>query len=643
MGKPYWSELTHLPATYGWANQVDVSRFERGVRDGSLLPLVAIGSGGSFSAAVHAAWCHQRSTGQLGVAVTPLQAADLPNMRTISALILSAGGSNPDVLGVCRRMIQHEPAFLTVLCLSEDSPLAQLCAEYEFVRCAEAPLQLRDGFVATNSLLALATIVSRSYSQLLRTGIPANLEELLHASNGLDQWVEALRETCLLAVRRPYLLVLHGGAASMPAAFDLESKCSEAALAAVQLSDYRNFAHGRHHWLAKKGADTGVIAFMTKEDSRVAERTLALLPDEVAVAPIRIASKGDNAALEALVASLYISGFIGDAHEIDPGRPGVPDFGRRIYHLNAWAKQASAATIHRKTAIERKAGLPMELLSREEAERWNEAYDTFVEKLETATFEALVLDYDGTVCDDKFRYTTLPSNIAGPLESLLRAGAHIGVATGRGKSVRTALRDCIGSTWWRQVIIAYHNGAEIATLDVNDIPPATFPEAVLIQTIGERLESSSALKNLAQLDCKPYQVTVISTSPAYTDRVYNLVCDLTADTFAHGITCLRSAHSVDLLAPGITKVRLLDHLAGEAVSRAPALLCIGDLGGWPGNDFALLGTPYSLSAHHVSSAPDRCWNLAPAGFRNSQATRWYLKSTEPSGSMLTFRLSRSGT
>ena len=641
MGKPYWSELAHLPATYGWANQVDIPRFSLGVRDGSLLPLVAIGSGGSFSAAVHAAWCHQRATGRLGVALTPLQAANV-NLRGTAALILSASGNNPDVLGVCRRMIQQEPSLLNVLCLAKDSPLARLCAEYEFVRCDEAPLELRDGFVATNSLLAFAIIVSRSYSELTRqqTNIPESLEGLLHTSNGIDRWVEALRETCLTAVRRPYLLVLHGGAASMPAAFDLESKCSEAALAAVQVSDYRNFAHGRHHWLAKKGAETGVMALITEEDRRLAERTLALLPGKVAVAPIRISSKGENTALAALVTALYVAGFIGDAHQIDPGKPGVPEFGRRIYHLNAWGKQASGRIL-RKVAIERKAGCPMQLLSREDADQWNEAYDRFVAKLESTRFEALVLDYDGTVCDDQFRYTTLPSNIASPLESLLRAGACIGIATGRGKSVRTALRQCLGSTWWPQVVIAYHNGAEIATLDNDDIPLAAVRDTGIMQTVGERLASSSALKRIAQLDCKPYQVTVISTSPANTERVYGLVCDLTADTFAHGITCLRSAHSIDLLAPGITKIRLLEHLAASVASPTPAFLCVGDLGKWPGNDFALLGTPYSLSAHEVSSAPDRCWNLAPAGFRNSQATRWYLEHMELSGSMLTFRLDRS--
>ena len=179
-------------------------------------------------------------------------------------------------------------------------------------------------------------------------------------------------------------------------------------------------------------------------------------------------------------------------------------------------------------------------------------------------------------------------------------------------------------------------------LDDDDTFPDAVPEAAVMQTVGERLASSVALKSIAQLDRKPYQVTVISTSPANTERVYDLVCDLTADTFAPGITCLRSAHSVDLLAPGITKIRLLERLATTVVAPTPAFLCIGDLGKWPGNDFALLGTPYSLSAHEVSSVPDRCWNLAPAGFRNSQATRWYLEHMEPSDRMLTFRLDRSG-
>lgn len=54
------------------------------------------------------------------------------------------------------------------------------------------------------------------------------------------------------------------------------------------------------------------------------------------------------------------------------------------------------------------------------------------------------------------------------------------------------------------------------------------------------------------------------------------------------------------------------------------ILCIGDKGRWPGNDFDLLSEPFSLSVDEVSSDPVTCWNLAPAGYRGIQATLYYL-------------------
>ena len=35
-----------------------------------------------------------------------------------------------------------------------------------------------------------------------------------------------------------------------------------------------------------------------------------------------------------------------------------------------------------------------------------------------------------------------------------------------------------------------------------------------------------------------------------------------------------------------------------------ASLCIGDRGQWPGNDFELLSTPFSLSVDEISNDPD---------------------------------------
>ena len=54
------------------------------------------------------------------------------------------------------------------------------------------------------------------------------------------------------------------------------------------------------------------------------------------------------------------------------------------------------------------------------------------------------------------------------------------------------------------------------------------------------------------------------------------------------------------------------------------VLSVGDKGQWPGNDYELLNTPYSLSVDEVSADPDTCWNIAPAGHRGTQAVLDYL-------------------
>ena len=56
---------------------------------------------------------------------------------------------------------------------------------------------------------------------------------------------------------------------------------TEAALGNLQLADYRNFAHGRHHWLAKRSRTGAVLAFISDADRTLAERTLHLIPSDI--------------------------------------------------------------------------------------------------------------------------------------------------------------------------------------------------------------------------------------------------------------------------------------------------------------------------------------------------------------------------
>ena len=75
------------------------------------------------------------------------------------------------------------------------------------------------------------------------------------------------------------IVVLHG-VSSKIGAIDLESKFSEAALGNLQVADYRNFAHGRHNWIYKRGKSSGILAFITPEDNALAKKTLAFNPQK---------------------------------------------------------------------------------------------------------------------------------------------------------------------------------------------------------------------------------------------------------------------------------------------------------------------------------------------------------------------------
>jgi fructoselysine-6-P-deglycase FrlB-like protein len=129
MGKPYATEIESLPDTYAWCLKQTVSLLSECIQSQSQFPLLAIGSGGSFTAAAFAAYLHQLTTGQIAKAATPFDAVHSPlNLRNTCILLLTAGGKNPDVLGAFTKLIEREPRSITVLCTRSKSPLSKLAA-----------------------------------------------------------------------------------------------------------------------------------------------------------------------------------------------------------------------------------------------------------------------------------------------------------------------------------------------------------------------------------------------------------------------------------------------------------------------------------------------------------------------------------
>ncbi|MBV8229809.1 MAG: hypothetical protein JO329_07485 [Planctomycetaceae bacterium] len=416
MGKPYDSELGDLPRTYEWARTVDIDALAASIRRYAEVPLVAVGSGGSLTSAYFACLLHSLYTGRLARPMTPYELVGSPvHLGGLGVLFLTARGGNPDILDSFDIAVRRVPRRIGLLCTRTGSPLVTRAADVAGAEIHEFDLPtIKDGFLATNSLLATSVLLARAY-QLdppSSDSLASRFEELVHPGQSGQEFHADLSHRCRALWDRPTTLVLHGQT-TQPAAIDLESKFTEAALGHLQLADYRNFAHGRYHWLAKHGEGCAVLSLASADDVDLAEKTLGLLPGNIPKARLQV-ENGVSGSLKALALSLFIAGLAGRARVVDPGRPRVPAFGRKLYHLGGAYRVRAVPRIGEAeaVAITRKAGASIRTLSAQGTlQRWRQAYALFTEQLCSTPFKAIVLDYDGTLCDASERYSCLSCGV----------------------------------------------------------------------------------------------------------------------------------------------------------------------------------------------------------------------------------------
>ncbi len=646
MGKRYWSELENLEKTFDWARTVDLGSLQ-GLREAyAECPLLAVGSGGSFSSAFLATYLHRNATGSLASAVTPLEIVHSPfDLRRIAVLFLTAGGGNPDVLGAFKKTAKKEPSRLGILCMKKNSPLAKLSKEYSTIDRFEFRLPAgKDGFLATNSLLATSVLLARAYEQPhVEPELPEALTDIAYQGQKSQDYLDWLEEESTALWDRETLVVLYGPS-THAAAVDLESKFAEAALGQIQLADFRNFAHGRHHWLAKHGATSAVLSFVTNDVRDVAQKTLALIPGSVPRLEIDLGEPGPRAAIGGIVNTLQLVGLIGKFQDFDPGRPHVPDFGRQIYHLKAFPtsrQRKAVASSNETVAIDRKSQWESpKSRSNGQLTKWEGAYKTFIKKLGDQRFGAIVCDYDGTLCDQTERFTEPRGEVVQYLRSLLKSGILLGVVSGRGTSLKTTLRGVLPQEDWDHVFLGYYNGAEIGKLSDDDGPDNRPRAGRHLTSTARGLESDESLLEVSTVDVRNKQISIVPSQRRNLSFCWERVQFALSRQTSRGIRVFRSGHSIDVVAPAVSKTNLVQHVRNQLPDEDVEILCIGDKGRWPGNDYELLMEPFSLSVDEVSSATESCWNLAPAGVRHVDAVLEYFGKCEVHKSFFQFLVSK---
>lgn len=611
MGRAFENELSNVNDTFKFSLSRDTKIVEQFLSRISSIPLIVVGSGGSYSAAkAFELFAQSSGLSPLAKAMTPFELNSYPRLvKENACVLLTAGGNNRDTVNAFKFISELEPQEFLSICMRDKSKIHKLASEYSKIYFYEGAIPFgKDGYLAVNSLFSIVTILIKAFHEIYPNNVFYNIDSTVNFIYSRDSEIKKQNIETLMRYRT--YITLYGGIAT-PAAFDLESKFSEAALGAVQLTDFRNFAHGRHYWLSQNASDTCIIMFISPNEEDIAKATMKVLPPEIPIIEIRTNKDNSFGVLDLLYQVFLYTQLIGEVKKTDPGRPKVKDYGRKLFHINYnfWSPHRSNPYKGiSKRAVYRKCGTSELLFS-----KYEQSFFMFAKSITSKQFQAVIFDYDGTiknVMDKNF-----DPKISSKLIEMLHNNVQLGIATGRGKSVKEELRDIIPSPYWKKVIIAYYNGGAIASLDNDAIPDVNIQADSSLQSIYNKIKS--VVPNVSNIELRPKQISMIfdgCNDPSIEIRIRE-IC-------AHhsNIKIWKSGHSIDIVTSDCSKLNILDYI------KAPYVLTIGDSGGIEGNDYELLSTPYSLSVDKVSKSFDSCWNCSPLGINGPDATIFYLNS-----------------
>lgn len=601
MKRRYDSELSELASTYRTCVRTPIDELDAAL--GWRGPAVFAGSGGALAAARLAADLHTSESGAAAVATTPLSAATTAYAPDVGLVMFTARGRHPDAAMTVRAGRLRGASHLAVVSARRRDELPpELSGPDVFVATVPSP---PDGFLATNSVLAMATAICRAHCFDLPGDLPAFHEDVPRPT------------------RRSALVLTGPGLNAVGC--DLEARLGETGLADAQVTDFRNLAHGRHVGLLRKHEHVTVVAISDQTSKALADRTLALLPPEIDVIRLESPLPGPASVLDLLVRSMQLTSAIGRDQGVDPGRPGVAEFGRRLYHLPTTKLVTSSVPSPGERKCREAVGLDRST-AEAAALRW-------VSELADVEFGGIVLDYDGTCCSTWDRFRPPPADVQEQLFRLLDGGVMVGFASGRGRSLHVDTRSWLPPPLWDRVQVGLYNGTYLTRLS-DDLDDFTDCDGDLAAA-ADRL-TSDALSDTWIVERRRTQVSVsAATGRATGAQLLPMVKAVLARPPALPCKALASGHSVDIILTGTGKAAVVDAV-GELAGRG--VLTIGDQGQADGNDFELLATvTSSLSVDRCSPDLTRCWNLDVRGERGPSLLVRYLRALDVKEAVARFR------
>jgi len=483
----------------------------------------------------------------------------------------------------------------------------------------------KDSFLATHSLISSISallVASNMASSDLSPGLAEAFEAAALVELDEDRRHAAIGQFASLKANDTVLIITDPQISAVASL--LETSIWEASICSVQLTDFRNFAHGRHTWLHHRPHKTIVLALTGHDTEEIWEQTLQLLPSQVRRISMNFGNCGRFRIAVGLVKGLVWIEAMGCAVDIDPGKPGIADFGKSLY------KDGSLAELSEKLgpAVRQKRRAKFEHDAPSADDPGIHAADRVrLARLFGAHIGGIVFDYDGTIVATDQRLMPPAQALVDELKRLHGLGLRLAIATGRGGSAGEMLRQVLPPDMQPHVLVGYYNGGYIKQLDV-DIryePPKEARE--IIETAAWLAGRSDLFSAPIRGEHSRVQISIQLDNIPDLERFNReiMACEAVA---SGAVRVTRSGHSLDLIPAGSSKTNVADRLA-EDLAADGIVLRIGDQGSRDGNDNEFLTHPYGISVKDVCGRDDGCWSLFGAYLTGPEALLRLLKNLKP--------------
>ena len=302
-GKPLASELLKEASDIiKFAEQADTGRFREWLLRDRIRPLVCIGNGGKYT--TYPALLYQMMS-SIGKSATPLEFATMSPeaIGNSKILILSNGGANIDIKYATKRAAKYNKnntACFTFTDTDDNIMVKTFGLEQSFVFKND----FYDGFISIRSKILTYALLYKAFSgdasfadKIRCTG---QYKAGMNKGGSFPRWSNI-----------NHFNVLYGSYGE-PVAHDIESTMVEGGIASVQLTDYRNFCHGRfifgsNHCANKKVKTTDVCTILLispREEKIAREIREKALPENMPVVEIRTELDNPLATIQLLIDAL---------------------------------------------------------------------------------------------------------------------------------------------------------------------------------------------------------------------------------------------------------------------------------------------------------------------------------------------------